>query len=82
MKIASFCMELADYDYHLPDKRIAQKAHIPRDSCRLMILKDRIAHERFHDIIAHFEKGDILVLNNTKVLEAKMYGHKTTGSPA
>ena len=75
-------MKLSDFDYALPDKLIAQKPISPRDSSRLMIISDEIEHKKFYDIIDYFKKGDVLVVNDTKVIPAKLIGKKTTGAYA
>lgn len=71
--------ELQEYDYHLPQELIAQTPAEPRDHCRLMVLSRRtgmIEHKRFVDIVALIEPGDLLVINNTKVIKAKLLGRR------
>lgn len=72
-------MELRDFDYHLPKELIAQYAVEPRDSCRLMVVDDKINHRHFRDILEYFSPGDVLVINETKVSRAKIVGNKTSG---
>jgi len=73
-------MKLSDFDYKLPKELIAQRPANPRTHSRLMILKDnKIEHKKFYDIIDYFQKGDVLVLNETKVLKIKLEGKKETG---
>ena len=72
-------MKLEEFDYYLPSGFIAQKPIKPRDRCRLMVLnrsRDEIQHKIFKDIKDYLKKGDLLVLNNTKVLPARLYGFK------
>jgi len=72
-------MELEEFDYYLPSGFIAQKPIRPRDCSRLMVLnrsRDEIQHKIFKDIKDYLKKGDLLVLNNTKVLPARLYGFK------
>ena len=72
-------MELEEFDYYLPSGFIAQKPIKPRDRSRLMVLnrsRDEIQHKIFKDIKDYLKKGDLLVLNNTKVLPARLYGFK------
>jgi S-adenosylmethionine:tRNA ribosyltransferase-isomerase len=72
-------MKLSDFDYHLPKELIAKYPAQPRDSCRLMVLnrKDKtIEHRIFRDVIDYLEPGDALVLNNTKVIPARLIGKK------
>ena len=68
-----------DFWYDLPKELIAQEPADPRDSARLMVLNradDSIKHEIFHDLPAHLNAGDVLVLNNSKVLPARLIGDK------
>ncbi|HBT98683.1 MAG TPA: tRNA preQ1(34) S-adenosylmethionine ribosyltransferase-isomerase QueA [Sulfurihydrogenibium sp.] len=72
-------MKLSDFDYHLPKELIAKYPAQPRDSCRLMVLnrKDKtIEHRIFRDVIDYLKPGDTLVLNNTKVIPARLIGKK------
>ena len=75
-------MKLSEFDYTLPKELIAQYPIAQRDKCRLMVL-DRetqtIAHKTFEDIIGYFNKGDLLVLNNTKVIPARLFGKRKSG---
>ncbi|SNQ61841.1 tRNA preQ1(34) S-adenosylmethionine ribosyltransferase-isomerase QueA [Candidatus Methanoperedens nitratireducens] len=72
-------MKLCDFDYHLPSELIAQSPIEPRDSSRLMVLGKDIEHRYFADIIDYFEEGDTLVLNDSRVIPAKLSGKKSTG---
>ncbi|VVB88682.1 S-adenosylmethionine:tRNA ribosyltransferase-isomerase [uncultured archaeon] len=72
-------MKLCDFDYYLPSELIAQSPIEPRDSSRLLVLGKYIEHRHFADIIDYFEKGDTLVLNDSKVVPAKLTGKKSTG---
>ncbi|MGB6607006.1 MAG: tRNA preQ1(34) S-adenosylmethionine ribosyltransferase-isomerase QueA [Atribacterota bacterium] len=72
-------MELEEFDYYLPSGFIAQKPTTPRDHSRLMVLnrfREEIQHKIFKDVKDYLKKGDLLVLNNTKVLPARLYGFK------
>ena len=72
-------MKLEEFDYELPEELIAQHPSKKRDEARLMVLnrKDRsIEHRIFKDIIDYLNPGDCLVINNTKVLPARLYGIK------
>ncbi len=74
-----------DYDYELPLDRIAQRPARRRDWSRLLVLhRDSgvIEHRRFHEIIDLIPPGDALVLNETRVLRARLIGRKPTGAPA
>ncbi len=72
-------MKTDDFDFYLPEELIAQHPLKQRDSSKLMILDKKtgsITHKHFYDIIDYLNKGDILVLNNTKVLPARLFGTK------
>ena len=72
-------MRTDDFDYYLPEELIAQVPIEKRDTSRLMVLDKKtgaIKHEVFHNIINYLEKGDILVLNDTKVIPARLFGVK------
>jgi S-adenosylmethionine:tRNA ribosyltransferase-isomerase len=73
---------LSSYDYHLPPELIAQTPAIPRDSSRLLVV-DSLAHQHsvFRELSQYLKPGDLLVLNNTKVIPARLYGRKSTGAP-
>ena len=73
---------LSDYDYFLPDKLIGQKPREPRDSAKLMLIdkeNNSVEHKNFYNIIDYLQKGDVLVRNATKVIPARIFGHKETG---
>ncbi len=72
-------MLLSDFDYDLPKELIAQQPAEPRDSSRLMVLRDGVEHRIFRDIIEYLESGDVMVINDTKVLKARIFGRKSTG---
>ncbi|MBU1913143.1 MAG: tRNA preQ1(34) S-adenosylmethionine ribosyltransferase-isomerase QueA [Candidatus Omnitrophica bacterium] len=75
-------MKLSNFDYNLPKELIAQYPAEKRDGSRLLVLhKDtgEIEHRVFKDIIEYFNPGDLLILNNTKVLPAQIIGRKETG---
>jgi S-adenosylmethionine:tRNA ribosyltransferase-isomerase len=69
--------ELAAYDYILPTTLIAQSPANPRDSSRLLAVeRSGFQHCRFRDIVRHLRPGDLLVLNNTRVIPARLMGRK------
>jgi S-adenosylmethionine:tRNA ribosyltransferase-isomerase len=73
-------MNLDLFDYNLPEELIAQTPLEKRDEAKLLALDKvtgEIEHKKFYDIISYLEKGDTLVLNNTKVLPARLLGEKT-----
>ncbi len=76
-------MLLSEYDYNLPEELIAQMPADKRDNSRMMVLnrKDRtISHKHFYNIVDFIDKDTLLVMNNTKVLPARLIGHKDTGA--
>ncbi|MCK5416081.1 tRNA preQ1(34) S-adenosylmethionine ribosyltransferase-isomerase QueA [Candidatus Parcubacteria bacterium] len=75
-------MKLSDFDYNLPKELIAINPVSPRDCSRLLVLdkeNGEIKDKKFFDIIDYLEKGDVLVLNNSKVISARLIGKKETG---
>jgi S-adenosylmethionine:tRNA ribosyltransferase-isomerase len=72
-------MKLCDFNYYLPKYLVAQSPIEPRDASRLMVLRQNIEHKYFADIIDYFGKGDTLVLNDSRVIQAKLSGRKSTG---
>ena len=74
---------ISEYDYELPKELIAQKPSEKRENCRMMVLdrqKQSIEHKHFYDITDYFDENDVVVLNNTKVIPARLYGRKSTGA--
>lgn len=68
-----------DYDYNLPEELIAQTPLQNRSESRLMVLNrknESIEHKHFSDIVDYLGENDVLVLNDTKVIPARIYGHK------
>jgi S-adenosylmethionine:tRNA ribosyltransferase-isomerase len=71
---------LSDFDFHLPPERIAQLPLPDRSSSRLLQLDgDQVTDRRFADIVELLQPGDLLVMNNTRVLKARFFGVKETG---
>ena len=79
-------MRTDDFDYDLPSGLIAQEPAQPRDSCRLLVLdrsSGQIDHRRFGDVLEYLHEGDLLVVNETRVLPARLKGVKDdTGGAA
>lgn len=72
-------MNINEFDYHLPQELIAQKPADKRDSSRLMVVhrnSGKVEHRHFFDILEYLNPGDCLVLNNSKVLPARLFGEK------
>ncbi|TFH73511.1 tRNA preQ1(34) S-adenosylmethionine ribosyltransferase-isomerase QueA [Gammaproteobacteria bacterium LSUCC0112] len=75
-------MQLSDFDYHLPDELIARYPGETRTGSRLLCL-DRntgaLRHHVFRDLVSMVNPGDLLVFNDTRVIPARLFGHKATG---
>lgn len=72
-------MKTSDFDYHLPQQLIAQSPIENRSQSRLMVLnksKETIQHKHFSEILEYLNKGDVLVMNNTRVIPARLFGVK------
>ena len=70
-------LRTSDFYYNLPEELIAQTPIEPRDHSRLLVLdKGEIAHKHFYDIIDYLKEGDTLVINDSKVIPARIYGEK------
>ena len=77
-------MNLSDIDYELPEKLIAQHPVEPRDSARLLVATnpDHVEHKHVTDLVGMLEAGDVLVVNDTRVLPARLSLHRKTGGAA
>lgn len=72
-------MKLSNFDFDLPKELLAEYPSEHRDEARLMVLnreKQTIEHKLFKDLINYFDEGDVMMLNNTKVFPARMFGNK------
>lgn len=72
-------MKIEDFNYELPNELIAQTPLEKRDSSRLLVLDKKtgnIEHSKFENIVDYLDKGDVLVLNDSKVIPARIYGTK------
>lgn len=75
-------IRMEDYDYDLPPELIAQEPIEPRDAARLMVIERKtgtIQHRRFWEIGQFLNAGDLLVVNDSRVLPARLYGQRATG---
>lgn len=75
-------MKTEDFNYTLPPEHIAQEPVEPRDSSRLLVLdrkRDSLQHRVFYQVLDYFVPGDVLVLNQTRVIPARVMAHKLTG---
>ena len=76
-------MKISDFDFELPEELIAQHAVNPRDHSRLLVLnktEKTLEHKKFYNIIDYLKKDDVLVINRTKVIPARLFGHKENGA--
>src|SRR5690606_14708202 len=72
-------MKLSQFKFNLPDSLIAHEPAETRDEARLMVLDRKtgaIEHKIFKDVLNYFEEHDVMILNNTKVFPARLYGNK------
>lgn len=75
-------MNLSDFQFTLPEELIGQEAIEPRDSCKLLVVDRQtssLAHRYFRDLLSLLDKNYVLVLNDTKVFPARLFGTKTSG---
>lgn len=78
-------LKTRDFEYHLPESSIAQTPIEPRDSSKLLVIdrsKREVSEQKFTDIVGYFEEGDLLVLNNTKVIAARLPALRPRGGKA
>lgn len=76
-------MKVSEFDYHLPEELIAQTPAQKRDYSRMMVIHPdtgEIEHKHFYDIVDCIDSNSVLILNNTKVIPARLYGYKSTGA--
>ena len=70
-------MDTADFDFELPNELIAQNPVVPRDSSRMLHLQrstESIKHKHFYDLSKCLQEGDVLVINDTKVVPPRLFG--------
>jgi S-adenosylmethionine:tRNA ribosyltransferase-isomerase len=82
---AALGMRTSDYDFELPPDQIAQEPLARRDASRLMVIEratGSISHRTFGDIVKLIAPPDVLVVNRTRVLRARLLGHRASGAPA
>ena len=72
-------MKTSDFDYHLPEELIANYPLDSRSSSRLLIHSDKVEHKLFSNIVDYLSSGDLLVVNNTSVIPARIFGTKESG---
>jgi len=72
-------LKLSHFDFDLPSERLSENPILNRDESRMMVIhreSGKIEHKQFKDILEYFEEDDVMVLNNTKVIPARLYGNK------
>jgi len=72
-------MKTSDFDYYLPEELIANYPLDSRSSSRLLIHSDKVEHKYFSNIVNYLSSGDLLVVNNTSVIPARIFGTKESG---
>jgi S-adenosylmethionine:tRNA ribosyltransferase-isomerase len=75
-------LKVSDFDYHLPKELIAKYPVEPRDAARMLVLHretGQIEHRTFRELVRYLKEGDLLVLNDTKVIPARLFGRLPTG---
>ena len=72
-------MKTSDFDYHLPEELIANYPLDRRSSSRLLIYSDKVEHKHFSNIVDYLSSGDLLIVNNTSVIPARIFGTKESG---
>src|SRR3972149_5237850 len=78
-------MNIYDFDYELPESFIAQSPIEPRDSSRLLVLHrdtGKVEHRIFREVGEYLREGDVLVLNKSRVIPARIFAKKSTGGKA
>lgn len=75
-------MKLQEFDYVLPKASIAQRRRPDRDCSRMLVLSESISHHRFYEFPEFLRKGDVVVLNDSKVIPARLCGRKESGGKA
>ena len=76
-------MHIQEFDYELPEELIAQRPSEKRENSKMMVLdkeNHQIQHKNFFNIVDYLDENCILILNNTKVMPARLYGYKDTGA--
>ena len=74
-------IRISDYNYPLPDERIAKFPIVQRDHSKLLVYrKGQVSHDVFYNLSEYLPKGALMVFNNTKVIQARMHFRKDTGA--
>ena len=75
-------MRIADFDYHLPPELIAQEPARPRDASRMLVVdrqRQQVEHRHFRDVLRYLRPDDVVVLNDTRVIRARLRGRRHPG---
>lgn len=72
-------MKLSDFDYHLPEELIAKNPLSNRSDSRLLVVNEHLEDHNFSEIINYINSGDLLIRNDTRVVKARIFGHKPSG---
>ena len=72
-------MKLSDFDYHLPEELIAKNPLDNRSDSRLLVVNEHLEDHTFSEIINYINPGDLLIRNDTRVVKARIFGHKPSG---
>ena len=72
-------MKLSDFDYHLPDELIATQPLTKRSDSQLLVVGEKLQDKIFSDLLEYIRPNDLLISNNTKVVKARLFGHKPSG---
>ena len=74
-------IQIKDYNYTLPDDRIAKYPVAPRDHSKLLLYRDgRVSEDSFYNLPSYLKPGALMVFNNTKVIFARLHFQKSTGA--
>ena len=74
-------IRIEEYNYDLPDERIAKYPLAERDSSKLLLYRDgKVSEDSFRNLSSYLPKGELMVFNNTKVIQARLHFHKSTGA--
>jgi len=69
-------MQVSLFDFHLPKESIALRPAVPRDSARMLVVNDELAHKNVKDLVQYLKAGDVLVFNDTKVIPGRLFGKR------
>src|SRR5688572_19326421 len=76
-------LDVADFDFNLPDELIAQEPPTDRGGSRLLVMRDdELVHDQFANLVSYLRRGDLLVVNDTRVFPARLLGHRVPSGGA